>query len=183
MSCTNISNCTSFTKSNSNVLPGTIKMFTNDNNYNTPLWKYTTSSGTTKNITPTNNCIDVQINANLIIKGNIIQQTSLCTSDVRLKTDIEDIPLSLSENLMNLTPKQYTYISDEEHKLRYGFIAQEVEALFPNLVSDVSDAGTDEADELTKYKAVNYLEIIPILLLKMQDMQKQIDRLNSQLNN
>jgi len=157
-------------------------MFPNDNNNNTPLWIYTSSSSSTKKITPTNKCIDVQINADLIIKGNIVQLTSLCPSDVKLKTDIEDIPLSLSDNLMNLTPKQYTYISDEDHKLRYGFIAQEVETLFPNLVSEVSDTGADDVDELTKYKAVNYLEIIPILLLKMQDMQKQIDRLNSQLN-
>ena len=47
---------------------------------------------------------------------------------------------------------------------------------FPELISVKPDS------KYNNLKAINYLEIIPILLLKMQDMQKQIDRLNSHLH-
>jgi hypothetical protein len=58
--------------------------------------------------------------------------------------------------------------------LHYGFIAQEVEEHFPALVNTVSTTVNDE--EVT-IKSVNYLEMVPLLLLKTKDLQKQIDSL------
>ena len=55
--------------------------------------------------------------------------------------------------------------------MHYGFIAQDVEKVYPELVKN-SDLG---------YKTVNYIEIIPLLLSKMKDMQGEIDDLREQI--
>ncbi len=57
-------------------------------------------------------------------------------------------------------------------KKQFGFIAQEVEKVFPNLVK------TDENGE----KAVNYIEIIPLLLEAYKHQQKEIEELRSLIN-
>ena len=36
---------------------------------------------------------------------------------------------------MQIQPKQYNFKNDDKKLLRYGFIAQEIEKVFPNLVS------------------------------------------------
>ena len=53
-----------------------------------------------------------------------------------------------------------------------------MEVLFPNLVSEINAPATDEEngeETIQTIKTINYLELVPILLLKIQDMQKQID--------
>ncbi len=91
------------------------------------------------------------------------------TSDERLKGNIEDIPNSSLDKLMQIQPKQYNFKNDDKKLLRYGFIAQEIEKVFPNLVSI--------PEEPEEPRTVNYLDIIPLLLLKIQDLQEQIDDL------
>ncbi len=98
-----------------------------------------------------------------------VVNTITITSDERLKVNIEDIPNSSLDKLMQIQPKQYNFKNDDEKLLRYGFIAQEVEKLFPSLVSTPEDPESP--------KTVNYLDIIPLLLLKIQDLQEQIDDL------
>ena len=146
----------------------------------TSLWTFTTytdpSGGRQQVLTPSNNKSSVYIVKDLIVGGSINNP-----SDAKLKKNVEDLPLNLSDKLMDLNPKQYTYIADEEQKLHYGLIAQDVEILFPNLVSEITTATTDTTDEengeetTNTIKTINYLELVPILLLKIQDMQKQID--------
>ena len=47
-------------------------------------------------------------------------------------------------------------------------MAQDLERKFPNLVIDVDNI-----------KTINYLEILPLLLLKVQTMQKELDELKN----
>jgi hypothetical protein len=56
-------------------------------------------------------------------------------------------------------------------------IAQEVETMYPNLVNIIST----EVNNTTSMKAINYIEMIPILLTKIKDLQCQIDILNTKL--
>ena len=102
---------------------------------------------------------------NNLTVANIIE----VTSDERLKTNIEDIPKTDLDKLMQIKPKQYEFKADSEKTLRYGVIAQEVQQLFPNLVSEPA------MPELPM--TVHYLDIIPLLLLKIHDLQEQIDEL------
>jgi len=89
-------------------------------------------------------------------------------SDLRLKKNIVYITDKKWNNLHELNPVQYYYTHDIENKtLHFGFIAQEVEEFFPELVHDNSYG----------YKTVNVIELIPLLVGKMNKMQAEIDEL------
>ena len=91
------------------------------------------------------------------VSGNI-----RVTSDERLKDNIKDLTNNDIDKLTTITPKQYKMkFSEGEH---YGFIAQEVEKIYPSLVH------TNEEG----YKSLNYIEFIPLLLLKIKDLEKQV---------
>lgn len=89
-------------------------------------------------------------------------------SDIRLKKNISYITDKQWNNLQELQPVQYYYKNDIDNKtLHYGFIAQEVEEFFPELVHDNSYG----------YKTINVMEIVPLLVGKMKKMQADIDEL------
>jgi hypothetical protein len=109
--------------------------------------------------------IPVYISTDLYVAGTIYG-TLGTSSDEKLKDNIQTISdLKISE-FIHLEPKEFTYKS-EPLKKHFGFIAQDVEKIYPELVS-TSDNG---------YKSVNYIEIIPLLVAKINAMQKQIDSL------
>jgi len=137
--------------------------------YGTPTtWNYSTTNGQLL-LKPINPKATVYIAGDLFVGGTINNP-----SDFNLKDNIEELCLSLTDNLMKLVPKKYSYKDDKKQKIHYGFIAQEVEEHFPALVNTVSTTIND--DEVT-IKSVNYLEMVPLLLLKIKDLQKQIDSL------
>jgi hypothetical protein len=124
-------------------------------------------------LTPANAEATVYIPGNLIVRGTITNP-----SDRNLKKNIQDISTDISDKILNLRPVSYNYIDDDKEKLHYGFIAQDVEKEFPNLVNTIS---ADINDVSLSMKTVNYLEMIPILLLKIKTLQSQIDVLNSKI--
>ena len=93
--------------------------------------------------------------------------TIACSSDVRLKKNIENISYGLT-TLMSLRPVLYNwnYESDDAVK-NLGFIAQEVEALVPKLISTDTDG----------MKSLNTTGMIPILTKAIQEQQVQIKKL------
>jgi hypothetical protein len=109
---------------------------------------------------------DLYVNKDLYVTGNIYNP-----SDVKLKENIEPISDSKIENLFDLEPVEYKLKSDTKNKKHYGLIAQDLEKVYPELISD-SNLG---------FKTVNYMELIPLLLLKMKNMQKEIDDLREQI--
>lgn len=102
---------------------------------------------------------------NLVVAGSITSP-----SDMVLKQNISNLTDDLCDHILEITPKQYTYINDESQKIRYGVIAQDIEEYFPELVL------SDGVDSL---KSVNYLELIPIMIVKMKKMQIEIDKLSA----
>jgi hypothetical protein len=117
-------------------------------------------------ITPANRKKSVYIYTDLYVNGSIYN-----TSDKNHKEEIEPISESKIENLFDLEPVEYKLKSDTKNKKHYGLIAQDVEKIYPELISD-SNLG---------FKTVNYMELIPLLLLKMKNMQKEIDGLREQI--
>eukprot|EP01120_Amphizonella_sp_Union-15-10_P004779 TRINITY_DN1549_c0_g2_i16.p1 TRINITY_DN1549_c0_g2~~TRINITY_DN1549_c0_g2_i16.p1 ORF type:complete len:228 (+),score=31.25 TRINITY_DN1549_c0_g2_i16:490-1173(+) len=83
-------------------------------------------------------------------------------SDVRLKTDIRSIsePLCI---LSKLEPKRYRWNNRE--KDNFGFIAQQVQNILPELV---------EADE-QGLLSVNYVELVPILVEALKEQVRKAD--------
>jgi hypothetical protein len=104
-------------------------------------------------------------------------------SDRRLKKDIKNITSPLiqikklqgvsyhlnSNSLHKLLPKINTNSGDI---LNYGFIAQDIQKVFPELVK--------QADSVTSYLAVNYVALIPLIVEAMKEQSSTIDSLKSQ---
>ena len=123
-----------------------------------------------ENLVTTCKDIDVFIQKNLILGGEIIYK-----SDLTLKTNIEDLNIGLANQLLNIVPKKYTIKKDNEtdNKMHYGFITEEVEKNIPELVNNIDES------IYGKIKSVNIIEMVPLLLLKIKDLQNQIDELKS----
>lgn len=99
-------------------------------------------------------------------------------SDRRLKTNITPLEKSI-DKIMKLNGVTFnwdkTVRPSAPTTLQYGFIAQEIEKVIPELVSEDSDG----------YKTVNYIGVIPVLTQAMQEQQKEIEQLkdeNKKLN-
>lgn len=90
-----------------------------------------------------------------------------CTSDERIKTDIQSFNLGL-EALLGLQPRLFKYNGLGEHpaseKLELGVIAQEVEKTAPELVSSKPVKLKDGDVDLTEIKQVNYTAFTYVLI-------------------
>lgn len=128
-------------------------------------WVYKTYNNLTVQ-TPSDNTKPVLINNDLIVTGSIFN-----ASDERLKKNITTlVDDNCEDNLFNLNPIHFNYKNDVKDKKHYGFLAQDVEKLFPELV---------ENNNISGYKSVNYQEFIPLILFKMKKMQNEIDELKN----
>ena len=91
-------------------------------------------------------------------------------SDRRVKKDIQPIEGAL-EKVMQLEPVSYRYQHQtSEESPSIGFIAQEVEVLFPQLVKEKGDL-----------KALSYAEFSVIAIKALQEQQTQLESLAKQL--
>lgn len=113
---------------------------------------------------------------NLVIPGTIFYNTLVAISDAKTKENIAPINTETTNKIMNLKPTSYTLKSDVKKLQHYGFIAQDVEKEYPELIYEKSDKKNG------MLKTVNYLEMIPLLVDKIQMMQKEIDELKDKVN-
>jgi Chaperone of endosialidase len=144
----------------------TIKQFiigSSSSNYAS--WNYLNGNQLKKTIVPTGSKINVLIKGDLTVEGTIFNP-----SDVNLKENINVLSESKADNILSLKPITYNYKSDTNKHIHFGFIAQDVEQLYPELVSNDNN-----------YKSVNYIELIPIMIEKMKQMQENIDNLNKKI--
>ena len=81
-------------------------------------------------------------------------------SDARLKANIVSLGATLSK-LLQIDGKSYTMKKDKSEKQKIGLLAQDIEKVFPELVS-----------ESNGIKSVNYQGLVPVLInaLKEQDI-------------
>ena len=90
------------------------------------------------------------------------------SSDERLKTNINSLDSELN-TLLNLNPVKYNYYDDLENDA-IGFIAQELEIYYPNLVF---------TNPVSNYKGVHYHLFAPILVKAIQEQQQKITDLET----
>ncbi len=107
-------------------------------------------------------------------------------SDEKFKTDITPVNNALALlNKLNpvsyqLKTKEYPMMNFPETR-QYGFIAQELEQVFPLLVEKGSHPGATKEDEDIKLKAVNYIGMIPVLTKALQEQQQLINQLQQRV--
>jgi hypothetical protein len=104
-------------------------------------------------------------------------------SDAGLKTDVR-LARGALDKILRLRPAQYQYLQDTPYRLpdgiHHGFIAQEMETVLPELVTDIRmpvsldpDTGFDQGT--VEYKGVNYVEMIALLTAAIQEMNVKVD--------
>ncbi|MDX1910444.1 MAG: tail fiber domain-containing protein [Saprospiraceae bacterium] len=94
-------------------------------------------------------------------------------SDRRLKTDIEAVSAGILGKIMQLQPVTYRYTaekSDARHSL--GFLAQDVQVLFPELVGQSTDQAGNKG-----YLSVNYGGFSVLAVKAIQEQQQEIEML------
>ena len=117
--------------------------------------------------TPVDKIKPIYINTDLYVNGSIFN-----TSDALLKDNILELSEEKINNLLKLKPVEYTFKKDVNNSIHYGFLAQDVEVLYPELVKNSAEG----------YKTVNYIELIPFLVSKIQNMQNEINELKKEFN-
>ncbi len=109
-------------------------------------------------------------------------------SDSRLKTNINDLESSI-DKIMALRPVTYTWDSKKhpsfggDTRKQIGFLSQELEQVFPELVNKSSVVLPNENVQNTeeKFDAVSYDGLIPVLTKALQEQQKVIEQLNARI--
>lgn len=93
------------------------------------------------------------------------------TSDQRFKKDIAALnQKDMLQNLLSLKPSNYHFIDQQGNMPKnYGFIAQDVEAIFPEFVNTINDK-----------KMLSYSSFIPVIVSAMQEQQQEIETLKNQ---
>ncbi len=148
----------------------------------------------------TSNCINYGLYAtatgsNAIagyFNGKVFATSFTLISDKSLKKDIKP-EISILEKLRNLNPVTYKYTKEKNDTnlqlstlLQHGFVAQDVEKVFPELVEEVSQPIFDENNmEVGSkiLKTVNYIGIISVLTQAIKDIATEIDFLKDKIIN
>ena len=121
-----------------------------------------------KYITPSDKNVNVYIQNDLYVNGSINN-----SSDIRLKENIYPLTNNYCDDILKINPIKYTFKEDKNSQIHFGVSAQELEIYFPELVKNC------QIIDENGFKSVNYLELIPLLIVKIKNMQNKIDDLES----
>lgn len=101
-------------------------------------------------------------------------------SDIKLKENIVDSTPKLS-SLMKVRIVNYNLKTDKETK-QLGVVAQEIEKVFPGMVSESEDFDSYGNSLGTTTKSVKYSVFVPMLIKAMQEQQVIIDSLSRRID-
>lgn len=122
------------------------------------------------------------------VSGHFFATAVNTSSDIRLKENVEPVKDGSLADVMKMNAVQYNfkqrtvetpdddsiphYAFDEDSPIlttrHYGLIAQELQELYPELVSEGSDG----------FLSINYTEIIPILIKSIQELNDKVNTLS-----
>jgi Chaperone of endosialidase len=101
--------------------------------------------------------------------GNVSATSYNATSDYRIKDLIE--PLNATYSVDNLKPIRYHNKYSDQYSI--GFIAHEVQEIFPDLVNGDKDGET--------LQSINYIGFIGILVHEVQELKKTVKQLQQEI--
>ncbi len=138
--------------------------------------------------------------------GKVYSSGGYTTSAQKLKQNIRDFTSAI-DIINKLKPKQYEFRQDGNYKLmnlpkgrHFGLIAQDVEKVLPDLINDIKfetatarpqttetalpqtqeSAQTETKSEIIEFKALNYTELIPVLIKGMQELDQKNTKLEQE---
>ena len=106
----------------------------------------------------------VRFNGDATLSGDLT-----INSDERLKDNIQPLGSTLNK-LHQIEAKTYSLKKDEEHTPKIGVLAQEVQAVFPELVTEGADG----------ILSVNYQGLVPVLINAINEQEVKIAALEAQ---
>ena len=113
---------------------------------------------------------------NLDVDGDVIAYSTVTNSDRRLKTDISTIE-NASEKVSKLRGVEYTWdYGKHKGKRDIGLIAQEVEEVVPEVVSE------GELLDGTTAKRVDYAKLVGLLIEANKELQDRVEQLEKKLD-
>ena len=107
----------------------------------------------------------LEVNGNILASGDIT-----AFSDARIKENVETLPNAL-ESVKAMRGVTYNKIGEEKQSI--GVIAQEVQAVLPQLVSEHNDG----------MLSVAYGNVTAVLIEAIKEQQKQIEELKALIDN
>ncbi len=124
--------------------------------------------------------------------GGLVSGPIVTLSDSKIKKDVKVMD-GMLDKVMALQPKTYKYDFEKfpqlglEEGLSHGFIAQELEEIFPDMVEDATsptkfDEEGNKTMESVDLKGVQYTEMIPVLVSAMQEQQEIINKQQAQID-
>jgi len=136
---------------NKTVTPGG-----NATSFDTDNAAFVIGNGTVWNAT--SDAFVVYFNGNATLSGDLT-----INSDARLKDNIQPLGSTLNK-LHQIEGKTYSFKKDEEHTPKIGVLAQEVQAVFPELVTEGGDG----------ILSVNYQGLVPVLINAINEQDAKI---------
>lgn len=106
------------------------------------------------------------------------QNSTIQTSDVNDKTDVEALPEKYLTMMENITPLRYKLIDGQSGRYHVGFVAQEVEAAMAAAGVDSIEFGgfvKDKDDHGNDIYMLRYGEFIAILWAKIRALEAKIN--------
>lgn len=135
-------------------------------------WIFKQTNGTTI-VAPSITKYSFEIDSDLIVKKDLYVEGSIYNpSDESIKSHISPLDHSKIELITTLNPIHFQYKTDPNAHPHFGFLAQEVEQIYPELV---------RTDPHSLHKNVNYQEFIPLLTGKLTQIEHRVQCLEDAL--
>ena len=144
---------------------------------------YVSSVGTTAGLSDTYNYYNTTAAAYrfYVTNAGVINATNTtisAISDQRLKENIKDLDIGL-DAVMGLKPRKFDWKKGKGKDIKgdRGFIAQEFETIFPDLIDNWKDPAPEGEEP---YKSVR-ADLIPVLVKAIQEQQTIINELKTRI--
>jgi hypothetical protein len=102
------------------------------------------------------------------------------TSNRHLKTNVQLIDADILTRIQQLQPASYSYLRDPLQQRTVGFMAEDVQPIFPELVDTIGENGENLAINYAGFSVVA-IKAIQLLQEKLDEKEKRIETLEAEM--
>jgi hypothetical protein len=128
-----------------------------------------------------NDVLIINTSGNAAFSGTVTD-----ASDSRIKTNIRNLPDNTLAKVLSLRPVQFNRLiqpndTPDTSKEYLGFIAQEVESIFPDMIHTRENDKDNVFGDIPDFKSIASKEIIAVLTKAIQEQQDLIEALTARV--